>query len=198
MKMKPFSLCLLLTLSTLSFASDDLLDKRDLTVKSHRFGDVIALTAENLKDVLDGFKIALGPGFSIVKPLVVSGTQASPNITATIKKCFAFVCKNAEVDADLSVTQVQGDCDENYYLKADLQKSGELLTDVYDNFYSVICAKRSPEGATVTLTSYATRARTYNGGLIASTIQEFLELQIPPIMHSLQTELNKNIQIVER
>lgn len=195
--MKNLTLAFLLFLPSLSFATDDLLDKRELTVKSQRFGDVIALTAENLKDVLDGYKVALGPGFSMVKPLVVSGTQAAPNIQATIKKCFAFVCKNVELDADLTVTQVEGECEENYYLKADLSKSGELLTDVYDNFFSVICAKRSGEGATVTLTSYATRARTYNGGIIASTIQEFLELQIPSIMQSLQTELNKNIRIID-
>lgn len=197
MKIKLLTLSVLLSISTLAFATDDLLDRRELPLKSERFGDVIALTAQNLKDVLDGYQIALGPGFSIVKPLVVSGTQAAPNIQATVRKCFAFVCRNVEVDADLTITKVDGECDENYYLKADLHKSGELLTDVYDHFYTQICARRSSEGATISLTSYASRADTYNGGLIASTIQEFLELQITPIMESLQTELNKNIRIVE-
>ncbi len=189
-------LIFLFVFSSLTFATDDLLDQRELTIKGERFGDVIALTAENLKDVLDGYKIALGPGFSIVKPLVVSGTQASPKLQATVRKCFAFVCRDVEVDADLTIDQVEGECEVNYYLKADLQKSGELLTDVYDDFHTTICANPSSEGATLVLTSHATRARYYSGGIIASTIQEFLRLQISPIMESLQIELNENIRVV--
>lgn len=195
--MKFITLAFLLISSTISFANDDLLDKQVLTIKSDRFGDVFDLTAQNLKNVFSRYKIVLGSGFSIVKPLVVSGTQANPNITATLKKCVAFVCRDVAVDADLTVNKVQGACDENYYLKADLQRSGDMLTNVYDYFYSNICAKKTAEGAEVTIISYAARARTYNGGPIASTIQSFLRLQIDPIMASLQVELNKNIKVVD-
>lgn len=194
--MKITALLFLILFSTLTFATDDFLDRRELSIKSERYGDVIALTAENLKDVFDNFKIAVGSGFTLVKPLVVSGTQAMPNLQATVRKCFAFVCRNVELDTDVTVSEVNGECAENYLLKADLQKSGELLTDVYDNFYTTICAQPTSDGAKVTLTTYATRSPNYSGGVIASTIQDFLRLQITPIMNSLQTQLNHNIRIV--
>ncbi len=195
--MKILSLATLLLFSSLSFAKDDFLDERNLVIKSERFGDVISLTAENLKDVFVSYKIALGSGLSIVKPLVVSGTQAAPNIKVTLRKCVTIVCQTVELDADLTITKVDGACDENFFLKADLQRSSDTLTDVYDYFYTTICANRSAEGAKATLSSYAFRARTYNGGIVASTIRDILQLQIAPIMKSLQTELDENIRVID-
>jgi hypothetical protein len=195
MKILAFTFVLLFPL--LTFAKEDLLDKSELVIKSERFGDVISLTAENLKDVFMGYKIALSQGLSIVKPLVVSGTQAGPNIRVSLKKCVTIVCNTVDLDADLSITKVEGRCDENFFLKADLQKSSYTLTEVYDYFYTTICANRSAQGAKVSLTSYAFRARTYSGGIVASTIRDILQIQITPILKSLQTELDKNIQIID-
>lgn len=195
--MKTITLATLLVLSSIAFAKDDLLDKRELSIKSERFGDVIALTAENLKDVFLGYKIALGSGLSIVRPLVVSGTQANPNMRVTLKKCVAFVCETVSLDADLTITKVDGACEENFILKADLHKSSATLTVVYDYFYTTICANGSAQGGSAVLTTYAFRASTYNGGFIASTIKDILQMQVAPIVKSLQAELNKNIQIID-
>ena len=195
--MKKITWILFFILSSISFAAEDLLDQRDIEIKSLRYGDVIALTAENLKDVLAEYKIALGPGFSLIKPLKVSGTQSNPNLTTVVRKCVVFVCRNVEFDADVTIDEVEGECLENYYLKADLQRSGQLLTDVYDNFYTKICVNPSAQGAKVLLTSYATRARNYNGGPVASIIKEFLELQITPIMTALKTKLDANIRVID-
>lgn len=196
--MKNFTILFFLLYSSFIFAQDDSLDRQDITIKSQRFGDVISLTAENLKDVFMGYKVALNSGLSIVKPLEVSGTQANPNIKVSLKKCVAFVCQTVKLDIDLTISKVEGSCDENFYLKAELDRSSSTLTDVYEYFYTTICAKRSPEGAKVTLSSFATRARSYNSGMVASNIKQILQLQIAPIIKSLQTELNKNIQIIDQ
>ena len=195
--MKIITLGLFIIFSSLAFAKDDFLDKRELVINSERFGDVISLTAENLKDVFLGYKIAVGPGLSIVSPLVVSGTQASPNMRVTLKKCITIICETVSLDADLTITKVDGTCDENFILKADLQRSSDTLTEVYDYFYTTICANRSAQGANTILTSYAFRANTYSGGIVASTIKDILQLQIAPIIKSLQTELDKNIQVID-
>lgn len=195
--MKAITLGIFLIFSSLAFGKDDLLDKRELAIRSERFGDVITLTAENLKDVFLGYKIALDSGLTIVKPLVISGTQANPNMKVTLKKCIAIICETVSLDADLTITKVNGACDENFVLKADLQKSSDRLTEVYDYFYTTICANGSAQGAKAVLTSYAFRASTYSGGFIASTIKDILQLQIAPILKSLQTELDKNIRIID-
>lgn len=195
--MKYLSIILLFVSSTLTFAKDDLLHTQELSIKSGRYADVIDLTAANLKDVFKDFKLVMGPGFSVVKPLMISGTQAMPNFRATLKKCVTIICETVDVDADLVISEAQGSCAENYYLKADLDKSGELLTNVYEYFFSVICVNPSPEGATATLKTYAARARGYSGGPIASTIKDFLRLQIAPLMSSLQRQLDENIRVIE-
>ncbi len=196
--MKKLILILCLSsLTTLAFAKDDFLSQQDLDIKTGHYEEAIFKTAENLKAIFDHYKIALGPGFYIVKPLEVVGTRSNPVLKGILKKCISFICHDVDLDASLTITKVQGPCDVNYYLKADLSRSSSLLTDIYEYFSTTVCAKRTVSGAHITLSSSAHRAGTYIGGPISSNILSFLGLQIEPIKNSLETELNKNIKMIE-
>jgi hypothetical protein len=197
MKLKLTLICALFSYLSLAHAFDDFLSKEELEIKSIKYEQVVELTAINLKPVFDHYKIALGSGFSIVRPLQVLGTNSNPILQGTLKKCIAFICQDVDLDASVTITKIHGPCDVNYFLKADLSRSSHWLTGEYEYFATTVCANHSADGAKGTLNSYAHRASTYGGGPIASTIFNFLLLQIEPIMNSLHARLNENIKVVE-
>lgn len=188
-----FALILGVFSSSLVWAASDSLAQERLTIRSSDAAGVLQTTVENVKDVFERYEVALDSGTQIVSPLQVGGTQSHPVIKVTLKKCVAFICKTVNLDSEISVDPSSGSCAKNFVLTADLQRSGQILTDVYDRFNVAICMKNvDGQTATLDLTATAHRAPSYESGMIQKQIFQLLQMQIRPIVKALNETLHEN------
>lgn len=194
MKSRVFAVWILsvFSASLVQAASDNLAQER-LTYRSTNVEGVLQVTVDNVKDVFERYQVALDSGTKIVSPLQVGGTQNRPVIKVTLKKCVTIVCKTVSLDAEISVEPTSGSCAKNFMLTADLERSGQILTDVYDRFNVAICMKKTDaQTAILDLVATAHRAPKYESGLVQKQIFQLLQLQIRPIVKALNETLRAN------
>lgn len=175
------------------WAASDALAQQRLTIRSQDAAGVLQRTVDNVKDVFERYHVALDSGTQIVSPLQVGGTQSHPVIKVTLKKCVTLICQTVNLDAEISVDPVSGSCAKNFVLTADMERSGQLLTDVYDRFDVAICMNNvDSASATLDLTATAHRAPKYSSGVVQKQIFQLLQLQISPIVRALNETLQAN------
>lgn len=193
MKLPLLSATLLFFLSVSQAATYDPLAQKNLLIRNADPLKVLLLTADNPKALFERYKPKLDSGSKITSPLQIGGTRDNPVIKVSIRKCVAFICQTVDLDAEVSLKEVRGNCDHNMFMAADLRRSSATLSDVYDQLDVHICFKqtKAQEGQ-LTLTAQARRAGTYSGGIVQKEILDFLRLQIDPITTALEETLKSN------
>ena len=199
----------LLATSTLftsnSFAASDALANETVTFAAADGGHVLDMTASNVRRVFELFQPGVDSSSRITSPKVVSGTSSQPRLQVSIRACVLIICKTVDIDADVTIQKVAGQCAQNLLLRADLRRSSSLLANNFDSLDVQICMNRASNalsgqvefgsGSTrYSLQTYASahRAPGYSGGPIASTSLKMLKLQTSPTLQALHQALSEN------
>lgn len=186
---------LLVFVATLSFPSfaNDKLAKGTITINSSNSEAVLDRTLGDLRAVFK--RLRPNPdGGTWVKELVVSGTRSNPIMQMSLRKCVAFVCETVDLDADVSMREVRGECDRNFVVEADLSRSSKILTDYYRRLDTSICFNKSSSGkGTLIAEAVAIRAPGFKNGVIQKEILSTLKAQARPIIYAVDESLKANL-----
>lgn len=172
-------------------ADSDLLAKTSITINSTDSEAVLNRTIANPKAVFEHYVPALDSNSTLVKPLEVTGTASRPILKMSVQKCVAIICKTVDLDAEMNLKENKGSCDRNLRLEADLSRSSDTLTEVYDQLNVEICYMKSKLGkGKLLITGSAHHSPTYSQGMIQQQIFSMLQLQIEPMTKALDTSMN--------
>lgn len=184
---------LLFLVSVAQANTHDALAKKSLTYQAADPSRVLTLTADNPKALFERYRPKLDSSSKITSPLQIGGTRDNPVIKVSIRKCVTFICQTVDLDAEVALSPISGSCDKNYFLQADLRRSSDTLSDVYDRLDVTICFKNTKSGeGQLQLVAQARRAPSYSGGVVQKQIMDFLQLQIDPIVSALAETLRTN------
>jgi hypothetical protein len=153
---------------------------------------VLESTITKLRSVFKRYRPAFDSGTTVVKPLVVSGTEANPRLQITAKKCVLFVCETVELDALIFLDEVSGRCTRNFILTADLSRSSEILVKNYRALKVNICFEQNGGSAQLRIDAFAEQGAQHSPGTITNEIFKMLSLQIPPMTSALIQSLEAN------
>ena len=146
----------------------------------------------DIRAVFYKYKPAVDSSTKITKALRVTGSAAHPILQVSMEKCVVFYCQTVDMDAEVSLTQVQGRCERNLLLNVDLAKSSKVLTDVYDHLTVGICLSRTRDGqGTLKMIGEAHHAAQYSAGIVQKQIFGLLKLQVKPIVKALNDTLKE-------
>lgn len=155
-------------------------------------GRVLDLTTAKLKSVFQRYRPALDSGTSVIKPLVISGSETQPRLQMTLKKCVLFICETVSLDAVVSLRETRGSCTRNFVITADLTRSSELLAKNYRALRVNICAQLADASADLQIDAFAERGAGYESGTVTQEIFKLLSAQIPPMTNALTESLRAN------
>ncbi len=176
-------------MSSFAFAAgSDFINQTRLTITGANPAQTLEWTAEDLQAVFYKYKPALDSGTRIVRPLVIGGTRREPTLSITLEKCVLFVCQTVDLNADVSITPSQGSCSRNMVMKVDLNRSSQILTDVYESIDVTACLN----GKTLDLRAEARHASKYSTGPVQQETFKMLKMQIDPIVKALDATLREN------
>lgn len=185
------TLCIFAT--QLSLAGSDHLANATIQINSAQPEAVLDRTLSNIRSVFQRYQPVVDAQTTITSPLRVGGTQDHPTLKMSARKCVFVICQDVDLDAEVSVRVVSGNCKKNLLVNADLRRSSQALADVYDHLQVSICFNESRPGAGVlNLTGQAHRAPNYSAGRVQQEIFKLLQLQIPPITRALNETLRHN------
>ncbi len=190
--MKQILLLSILMTSTFAHADQDILVKQVLSLKAAQIEQVMSKTEANIKPFVEGFKVRLDSGSKIVSPQKVGGTILQPVLNVTIKKCVFLFCQTINLDAEFSLKVVNGVCAYNYQLSVDLQRSSQMLTDLYSHINTDICVKKVAGGAEATLQVNLVHATQYQSGIVQKQAFGLISLQGTSIIDSFKAVMKTN------
>lgn len=170
-------------------AASDPMGQTAVTFQSVQPDEVLQSVVENLKLVFDRYKVRVDSGTQIVSPLRIGGTQMSPTMKVTLRKCVFFSCETVALDAVISIEAVQGQCLQNYLIEVDLTRSSPTQTEYYQALNVHVCYRTKGNTARIDLTGEAVRSTTYSRGIVQKEILKILQLQIPAIGTALKAAL---------
>lgn len=190
MKISFVSALVLSTFSISAHAESTFLAQKTIPVNSTRSNEVIDRTLADMKMVFQKFELALDSQTKIVKAKEVSGSAARPIMTVTVKKCIAFICETMDLEAAVDAREVNGKCDRDFVITANLSRSSDKVREVYDRLDTNICFKASADGkGSLLLVGYAHHAATYRDGFIQKELFKMLQLQVNPLVKAVQDTL---------
>lgn len=175
-----------------SFGGSDLLAKRSFEFRAASPDTVLEKTVSDLRAVFRLYKPVFDSSTKVIRPLSVGGSATHPTINLVAKKCVLFICKEVELDASLSLSEVSGSCRRNYVLTADLTRSSDMLSDNYESLSVNICYQASGQKASSEVVAYANRAPRYSDGAVTREIIKMLTMQIEPMTDALRKGLQNN------
>lgn len=180
------------SLSIPSFANDRLATG-NIVIDSKDSEDVLDRTLSDLRAVFQRFK-PNPDGGEWVRELVVSGSRNNPILQMALRKCVAFICETVELDADVTLREVRGQCDRNFVVEADLSRSSRMLTDHYRRLDTEICFNKSSNGkGTLSAVATAIRASGFKKGIVQGQILSTLKAQARPIIRAVDASLKANL-----
>ena len=176
-----------LLFSTTTFAASDFLAEQNIRMESTRSRDVLDKTAADPKAVLLHYQPVLDSGSQIVRPVRVTGTAKNPVLQMSVKKCVGPYCQTIDLDAAFSVHTVRGDCDVNYQMVADLNRSTDMLRDLYDELNVQICYQGQADGrGSLNIRGSVHQGPKYAQGMIRDELFKMLRMQVAPVVKALQ------------
>ena len=189
-------LCLFVMIGSLVGFSAKAADSDFLAQETINIGTTSDATLDrvtnDIRSVFYKYKPAVDSSSKITKQLRVGGSSTHPVLQVSIQKCVLFVCKVVDLDAEVSITQVQGHCARNLLMNVDLAKSSTMLTDVYDHLNVGICLSRTRDGqGNLKMIGEAHHAAQYSSGIIQKQIFGLLQLQVKPIVKALIETINE-------
>lgn len=146
--------------------------------------------AENPRAVFENFQPGLDRGSKVVSQTQVGGTESSPTLKVSIRKCVFFVCETVDLDAEARIEAVRGTCTGNLKVTADLSRSSPLLRDNFKALEISVCTQVSGTQAVVTLDFAALPTDVYPSGLGASEVLKMLKLQVQPLTKAFEKSLS--------
>ena len=159
---------------------------------TEKIENVIAKTENNIKLFVENFDVKLDSGSKITSPKQISGTLLQPVLKISIKKCVFLFCQNIDLDAEFTLIRTQGSCTYNYQLKADIQRSSALLSDLYLAINSDICIQKTADGAQAQMQVSLERAPHYNEGVVQKIAFGFIKLQADGLVESFSRVMKIN------
>jgi len=183
-----------LVFAALSAAAQDadILLQKNLTLKALSLEKVMAKTESNIKVFADNFEVRLDRKSKIVTPKQVIGPILQPVYKVSVQKCVFLFCQTIDLDAEFSLKRLTGKCSYNYQLSVDLQRSTEMLSDLYSFINTDICIQKTAGGATATLQVNLVHASTYDTGAVQKNAFELISLQGQSILDSFVTTMKLN------
>lgn len=172
--------------------TQDILLKKTLVLKSNQIEIVLEKTENNIKPFVENFDVKLDSGSKITSPKQISGTQLQPVLKISIKKCIFLFCQNIDLDAEFTLIKTQGTCDFNYQLKADIQRSSALLSDLYLAINTDICIQKTADGANAELQLSLEHAPQYDEGVVQKIALGFIKLQADGLLESFSRVMKIN------
>jgi hypothetical protein len=170
----------------------DVILQKSLSLKTNNLELVLEKTINDIRPFVENFNIKLDSGTKITSAKVITGTQLQPVLKTSVKKCVFFVCQKIDLDAEFTLKEVNGNCNLNYQLSTDLQRSSQILTDLYSFINTDICINKTADGATASLTVTLLHAPNYNTGLLQKQAFGFIQLQGESILQSFKTVIKLN------
>lgn len=193
MKLLVTSICLVLGFTISAQAQEfDTLLQESLTLKTKNLDLVLEKTINDIRPFVENFNIKLDSGTKITSPKVITGTTLQPVLKTSVKKCVFVVCQKIDLDAEFTLREVNGNCDLNYQLSTDLQRSSQVLTDLYSFINTDICINKTSVGANTTLTVTLIHANNYDTGVVQKQAFAFIKLQADSILESFKTVIQMN------
>lgn len=179
------------SLIPLLYVGSDHLGTHALQIQRRDSQLVLDQLTGDIKSVFQHYVPAVDSESTIVVPLQVTGSSSNPELRMSVRKCKFGFCKTVDLTALISLRESsQGNCDRFYTLTADLTRSSQILTDVYDSLNVGICYARASDGSgSLAMSASARHASTYSRGTIQRQIFEMLQLQIEPITRALEISL---------
>lgn len=154
---------------------------------------VLLETVEDLKGTFELYEPKLGKGEKIVIPLRVTGSKERPSLFMRIQKCVSFYCQEADLDADVVSTKVNGSCRHNWIIDLNIAKSSQMVVDHYDRLKIEACYNQTNETeGTLALKGYVRRGANYSQGQIQGIVLDVLKAQFPPMSEALKKNLRKH------
>ncbi|MBX3018462.1 MAG: hypothetical protein KF767_11265 [Bdellovibrionaceae bacterium] len=153
---------------------------------------VLNATVAKLKSVFQRYRPVVDSGTTITKPLVVSGSESNPRLQMSAKKCVLFICETVDLDASVTIREVNGNCTRNFILTADLGRSTQKLVDNFRALKVNICAQIADASADLRIDAFAERGARYESGTITNEIFKILSAQIPAMTTALTESLKAN------
>ena len=141
----------------------------------------------------------------VVSEQIISGSLLEPVLKVSIEKCVFIFCQTIDLDAafKLYMTDEQpgANCDHNYLLVVDFQRSSSMLSELYSSMNTKICFMNTTQGASATLQIALVHAETYSSGIVQKNAFSLISLQPEAILQSFITVMKLNgvssIQVVE-
>jgi hypothetical protein len=150
-------------------------------------------TARNLKDLFSRYQPGVDSSLEIITPPVVSGPNETPRLQTTLRKCVFVICKTVLVAADIQIQNVDGSCEHNLLMTANLAASSPLLKDNYKAFTVEICFNSMAKTrAQLLVQAYALYADSHSEGPVQAASFNVLQLQIRPMIQALRSSLQSN------
>jgi hypothetical protein len=171
----------------------DFLDRATLTVNRPNAEAVVQRTTEQLRPLFERFQFAIKSDTQVTSPKTVEGPMHRPIIKISIKKCVAFVCESAAIDAEITMQTVSGPCQRNWVMEMDLSRSTDNVSRMYQRVLVPVCYMndRNSSAGVLTIEAHALRGRQFETGFRQETILRFLRNQIPPMVKALQDHLSQ-------
>lgn len=167
----------------------DLLARQQVAVPGADPQRTFLTTADDPRGIFERYQPKMDGGSTLVAPLKISGSRQTPRLQMSIRKCVAIVCKTVDLDAQVSVREVNGVCERDFVMELDLSRSGQMLTDVYDRFEVQICYGSGNGNARLDLTARARQAASYDSGIVQNEIFKLLQVQTPAIKTAIEASL---------
>lgn len=191
--MAKFMMGLLLLISTQVFAeTGEVLLQKTLTLKTADLSAALAKTETNIKVFADNFKLRLDSKTKVVTPAQVIGPVLQPVYKITVKKCVLFICQTVTVDAEFTLKKVAGQCNFNYLLRVDLQRSSPLLSDLYSALSAGICVQKTATGGVASVQVNLLHAPNYSTGIVQRMAYDLISMQGEGIVETVKTVMKLN------
>lgn len=190
-------LALIIFVSSIAVAQEqEVLMNRQLTLASTDLALVLQKTESDIKAFAENFTVRLDKKSKIVSEQVVSGSLLEPVLNVSIEKCVFIFCQTIDLDAVFKLYktdgQVDAQCDYNYLLVVDFQRSSPMLSELYQSMNTKICFMKSPNGASATLQIALVHAESYSSGIVQKNAFDLISLQPEAILQSFITVMKLN------
>jgi hypothetical protein len=182
----------LLTATLAKAQNQDLLLQKTLALTTNQIENVLNKTEANIQIFVENFEVKLDSGSKITDKKQIGGTLLQPVLKVSVKKCVFIFCQDVDLDAEFTLIKVQGPCNFNYRLAADIQRSSPLLSDLYTAINTDICIQKTATGADARLKVTLDHSDSYQSGIVQKQAFGFIKLQADSLLTSFTKVMKLN------
>lgn len=179
--------------TTFAFGASDSLGKQRVKIETTQSEAALQKTIGNLRGVFQNFRPGVDSATRVLSGPSVSGSSTHPYLKVSMERCVLLMCKTVDLDADITLQETKGTCKKNLLIQADLSRSSDTLSSVYDRLDFAICYNSAQDGrGAIEFTAAAHRAPSFDAGIVQAEVLTVIQLQVAPIARALQLALEAN------